>query len=307
MVVDRPRFLFERDQKGFETMLSYRYGLKKGEDVPYSLRSIWNAAQLLGWGGVPISLEVANLVANLYVNPRCARPSDFTRLKCPERVRRTSYEKHPLAIALPPSQEVFVIDEIPTNPVDVCFPWKVLLHNATDVLHVLRERGDGSNRKIAELLLSLGTPFALVSARHRGQAGELSNTQPRVADPRPLLMQWHRPGWLPDSEAFDRFLEGLEMVLRPTDLLHAAVQRGGIIWRVARLVLDRDPYCAGGDPYAYLKGPDDEFGKLYVNMLILVDEHRLYEEHCQEVLTDRALEVIIGTYEDRAHGAYFSC
>ena len=267
--------------------LYFHYGL----DVTDSLESpapLRDAVQALGWRHVAVPVAVADVAQQLNINPRPVEPEDLRRADSDfsARVTRAWYVPYTPIPPQPRSGRCFVI----LNLIDDGYQWLLVVYSEVVVLHILRRFAHLPTARIVRGLSLQGIPYSL--HLHDSWILYRDIRSGNFCPPPPSLIC---TDLIPGVRAFLQYMDCLKDFFQQRYRLRAAIQQGGIVWRIASYMLIQH-HDLLGIADSYLDGPADTAHLYGGSPRYLIVEGSEKVTCWEDVLSHAELAFICGTY-----------
>ncbi|TCD63809.1 hypothetical protein EIP91_004931 [Steccherinum ochraceum] len=265
----------------FDEVLRYHYGVYSDFETPAPLE---DGVKALGWQSESVPAHLAARAKYLNHIPRPL----FAAVPLPgvSRVRRRRYAQGVWDLLPTRSGEYFTV----SNESDANFPWLLAVHDPTVLTHLLRRCGEAPIREILTDLSAQGMEYTLY--RNRLAFPSELNLVPHTQD---IHLRNISHGWVPRGgqlgpEEYQMFTHSLRQFFAEPYRIRAAMQAGGILWRLA---------CQYGEhrPDLHLTGPDlESLEHGGCPQFTTVDNH--YLEYWEDVLSEDEISYLCGRYND---------
>lgn len=275
----------------FSQVLQYHYGLVLGDKLQ-SEQPVAKVLLPLGWKRVTVPVALVEMARHLNCQPRPIHERDLSRVRSPNRVSRGQYVQKVWDRLPVRSGEFYAVSNLPGDD----YPWLLVVHRASVITHILRRSAECSTADIVRELWLQGMPYSLY--RSKASLPDVPSCVPYNED---LNLRDVSHGYVPTGikagiAEFQKYTHALEQFFNKPYRLRAAMQHGGLIWRIAcqfANLEDSNDYFAGPDHYSRSHGGCPRFVQLAGRE----------QEYWEDVLTDSELEFICGVYLDDTNSA----
>lgn len=285
------QFSFWDNPWSFGDMLAFHYGLVAGDPLASSM-PIQNAVRALGWRHVAVPLALANVARHLNAANRIPTDTDLSRLLPWARVRSARY----IPLRVPQARDgcCYVIRNLSGDN----YPWLLVVHSPVVLVHILRRYSDYRTEDIVHGLSLHGIPYALYRRFSRLFVGDKNYFHP-------ICQPWITTDRQPGVDEFKTYLVRLKRFFRLPYRVRAAIQFGGVIWRIVchmlmehdDLMENTDDFLHGPDVFAHLCGGSE--------CVLRVQGYKRCRWCWEDVLSKTELDHICGTYMDSSKCAWF--
>ena len=173
------------------------------------------------------------------------------------------------------------------------YPWMLTIHDPAVVVHILRRWRDLPTHMIVFHLSTLGIPFTLFRDRGDFHMAVGSVNHHQFIHRRKVCHGWVPETGLPSLPHFQRYIADLRDFFTEPYRLRAAIQYGGIVWRIAcEFVVDNETVDRA--QAEHLAGPDD----YSLHHGGVPQRWTTGQEVWQEALSSHELLFICGVYLD---------
>ncbi|TCD60191.1 hypothetical protein EIP91_010596 [Steccherinum ochraceum] len=293
-----------QNPSSFASILQFHYGLHADDPVPTITLDgpKPNIRRVLGWLAND-DPELDDLALSLLSKPSIPMLG-VERLKdgatC--RIQRRRYQTDGVRDALPlPNNDCYVFTDMPGNK----YPWTLVLHSSTVVMFVLRVGRTESTETVVAQLVAQGMPFSLYRRRESFSTPRGRNVHHQAIATRNVRLGYipmentegGRTYTQPGAKQFRWYMARLREFFAVKSRLRAAIQHGGLVWRIACEFIDveddiscdgpgEDSLVHGGQPvHWYERAPNQPTGVWPQQMW-------------RDVLSEVEVDFICGVYLD---------